>query len=209
MLNIPEHWIFARNRSRYSIGEKIISCWTDYALNKNSPRRYKKFKAVIKNINANGTYSVEFEFGKQKRYSDSVREMWITTESEEREYEDTLEQWHQDPVSSLCIQVASKWTPKCVATFLVECSNEANTDLANSIRMVLKNKVDGKEFTLMNQASLVSVLEMPTRVAKDFYERFMYWVHTRMDNPPPNAQRKLEKMHCDIPGGGLLPSGMS
>jgi len=92
MLKIPEHWVFARKMSRYSIGDDILSCWTDYALNKNSPYRYKKFKAVIKNVNANGTYSVEFDFGKQKRYSESVREMWITTESEERECEETLEQ---------------------------------------------------------------------------------------------------------------------
>jgi len=164
---------------------------------------------VIKNVNANGTYSVEFEFGKQKRYSDNVREMWITTESEVRENEVTLEQWHEDPVSSLCIQVASKWSPKCVATFLVECSHEVKIDLANSIRTVLKNKIDGKNFTSMNQATLVNVLGMSTCVAKDFYERFMYWVHTRMDDPPLNAQRKLEKMYCETPGGGLLPSRMS
>jgi len=209
MLKVPEHWVFARNMSRYSIGDDILSCWTDYALNKNSPYRYKKFKAVIKNVNANGTYSVEFDFGKLKRYSESVREMWITTESEERECEETLEQYHEDPISSLCIQVASQWTPQCVATFLVECASEAKIDLGKSIQTVLKNSVDGETFTSMNQESLVTMLGMSTCFAKHFYERFMYWVHTRMDNPPINAQRKLENMHCDPPGGGLLPSRMS
>jgi len=209
MFKIPEHWVFARNRSSYSVGDEILSCWTDYALNKNSPYRYKKFNAVIKNANANGTYSVEFDFGNEKRYSDSVREMWITTESEKTEYEEILEQWHEDPISSLCIKVACKWTPQCVATFLVECSSEAKIDLDNSIRTVLKNRLDGKAFTSMNQESLVTVLGMSTCVAKHFYERFMYWVHTRMDNPPINAQRKPERMHCETPGGGLFPSRMS
>jgi len=215
MLKIPEHWIFARNRNSYNIGDEVLSCWTDFALNKNSPQRYKKFKAVIKNVNANGTYSVEFS-GIEKHHSDCVREMWITTESEQREHDVTLEHWHEDPISSLCIQVASKWTPQCVATFLVECSHEAKIDLTNSIRMVLKNIVGGGEFTSLNQGSLVSVLGMSSAVAKDFYERFMYWVHTRMDNPPINAQRKRERMNyyesmnCDnIPGGGLFLSRMS
>lgn len=208
-LKIPEHWVFARNTSSYALGDEILSCWTEYALNKNSPRRYKKFKAVIKDVNANGTYSLEFEFGKQKRYSDSVREMWITTEREEREYEVTHEQWDEDPISSLCIQVASRWTPQCVATFLVECSDETKLDLATSVRTVLENRVGGEEFTAMNQASLESVLGMSTPVAKYFYGRYMYWVHTRMDNPPIGAQRKCEKMHCEVPGGGSLNSRMS
>jgi len=208
MLKIPEHWIFARNRNSYNIGDEVLSCWTDFALNKNSPQRYKKFKAVIRSVNPNGTYSVDFN-GIEKHHSDSVREMWITTKSEEREHEVTVEHWHEDPVSSLCIQAASKWTPQCVATFLVECSHEANIDLTNSIRLVLKNRVGGEEFTSMNQASLVCVLGMSGSVAKDFYERFMYWIHTRMDNPPINAQRKREKMHCDMPGGGLVLPRMS
>jgi len=209
-LKIPEYWVFARNKYRYNIGDKILSCWTDYALNKNSPLRYKKFKAVIKQINANGTYSVEFEFGNQKRFSDSVREMWITTEEEEDEYEGILEQWDEDPVSSLCIQAANEWTPQCVATFLVECSDETHIDLNTSVRIVLQNGITGKAFTAMNQASLESVLGMPNQVAKDFYERYMYWIHTRMDNPPVNAQRKREKMCCEeVPGGGPLGSRMS
>jgi len=83
------------------------------------------------------------------------------------------------------------------------------TDLANSVRKVLENRVHGEEFTSMNQASLESVLGMSTGVAKDFYERYMYWVHTRMDNPPINAQRKHEKMHCEVPGGGAFVSRMS
>jgi len=208
-LKIPEYWVFARNKYSYNIGDNILSCWTDYALNKNSPLRYKKFTAVIKDINANGTYAVEFEFGNQKRFSDSVREMWITSEKEEEEYEVTLEQWDEDPISSLCIQVANKWTPQCVATFLVECSHEMHVDLASCVRMVLQNEINGKAFTAMNQASLESVLGMNTHFAKDFYERYMYWVHTRMENPPANAQRKREKMSCEVPGGGPLGSRMS
>jgi len=67
--------VFARSRNRYHVGQEVLSCWTDYAINKNSPLRYKKFKAVIKNVNANGTYSVEFDFGVEWRFSDCVREM--------------------------------------------------------------------------------------------------------------------------------------
>jgi len=210
LLKIPEHWVFSQNKSRYSQGDEILSCWTDYALNKNSPKRYKKFKATIKNVNANGTYSVEFEFGPRKRFSDSVREMWITTAREEREYEIALEEWNENPISSLCMQVAWEWSPRCVATFLMECSNEAGTNLSNSIRIVLENRVCGEEFTSMNESKLVNRLGMSSSVAKHFYERFMYWVHIRMDNPPIGAQKKREKMRCEKPGGGdLLPSRMS
>jgi len=208
-LKIPEYWVFARNKYRYNIGDEVLSCWTDYALNKNSPLRYKKFKATIKEINTNGTYSVEFDFGNKKRFSENVREMWITTEDEEDEYQVTLEDWDEDPISSLCIQVANKWTPQCVATFLVECSDEMQVDLATSVRIVLQNGINGKALTAMNQASLESVLGMSTLVAEDFYRRYMYWVHTRMDNPPTDAQRKLEKMCCEIPGGGPEGSRMS
>jgi len=91
----------------------------------------------------------------------------------------------------------------------VECSNEAKADLANSIRLVLKNRVCGEEFTSMNEARLVSRLGMLPSVAKVFYERFMYWVHIRMDNPPIGAQSRREKMRCELPGGGPLDSRMS
>merc|ERR550534_1123601 len=210
-LKIPEYWVFAQNMFRYNIGDEILSCWTEYALNKNSPLRYKKFKAVVKDINANGMYSVVFEFDNQKRFSDRVREMWLTTKEEEDEYEATLEQWEWDknPISSLCIQVANKWTPQCVATFLVECSDEMYEDLTTCVRMVLQNGINGKAFTAMNQASLESILGMPTPVAKDFYERYMYWLHTRMDNPAIDSQRKREKIRCESAGGGPLGSRMS
>lgn len=209
MLKIPEQWIFSRNKNKYSQGDQILSCWTDYALNKNSPKRYKKFKAVIKNVNANGTYSVEFHFGERKRYSDCVREMWITTEREEREYELALEDWDEDPVVSLCTKVAREWTPRCVATFLMECSNEARIDLANSIRIVLQKKVCGEDFISMDKVMLVKCLGMSSSFAKHFYDRFMYWVHIRMDNPPVGAQKRRVKMCCEIPGGGPTHSRMS
>jgi len=209
MLKVPEHWVFARNKNKYNKGDVILSCWTDYALNKNSPKRYKKFQATIKNINANGTYSVEFQFGQRKRYSDSVREMWITTEREEREYELALEDWDEDPVVSPCLQVARKWTPRCVATFLLECSNETRVNLSNSIRIVMETGVCGEEFTSMDTDMLVKRLGMSSSFAKHFYERFMYWVHIRMDHPPVGAQKRREKMRCEIPGGGPTLSRMS
>lgn len=209
MLKIPEHWVFSRNKNNYSQGDVILSCWTDYALNKNSPKRYKKFKATIKTVNAIGTYSVEFQFGQRKRYSDSVREMWITTEREERDYELALEEWDENPVVSLCMQVARKWTPRCVATFLVECSNESKIDLANSIRIVLEKNVSGEEFASMDTVGLVNCLGMSSSFAKYFYDRFMYWVQTRMDNPPVGAQKKRERMRCEVPGGGPVHSRMS
>jgi len=208
-IKVPEHWVFARYNSLYSPGEKVLCCWTGWALNKNSAVRYKRYKAMIRKVNADGTYSVDFNFGDYNRYSDSVREMWITTEREEREYKATLEQWEEDPISSLCIQVARKWSSRCVATFLVECCHEMKIDPKDSVRKVLENRVGGEEFTSMNQASLESVLGMSNQVAKDFYGRFMYWVHTRMDNPPINAQKKLEKMQCELPGGGPSVSRMS
>jgi len=77
----------------YHIGQEVKSCWTDYALNKNSHCRYKRFKATVKNVNENGTYAVEFEFEEDNHmHSRCVREMWITTEDEENESKNSLEQ---------------------------------------------------------------------------------------------------------------------
>lgn len=216
ILAIPEHYVFAKNKNRYHKGQEVMSCWTDYALNKNSPYRYKKYKAVIKNVNENGTYAVDFEIDEDNhRYSQCVREMWITSEREEKENRLAIEQWDDDPVSSLCVKVARQWTPRCVATFLLECEHEGGLSfsekisMANALRRVQNKRIGGEEFTSMTEEDLITQLGMPRNLAKYFYGRFMYWIHVRMDSPPENAQKKRDGMPFDVPGGGKLDSRRS
>jgi len=136
--------------------------------------------------------------------------MWIATEAEEKVNASIIEHWDDDPITSLCTKVARHWTPRCVATFLLECCSERGVSasekqvIANAIRVVLESRIGGLEFTSMTLEELVIVLGMSRSFAKYFYERFMYWVHICMDNPPDGAQIKLEKMICEMPGGGMV-----
>merc|ERR1719204_443662 len=188
---VPENYVFARIKSRYHVGQAVRCCWTEYALNKNSPWRYKKYKAVVKNVNEDGTYAVEFNFGEDDiRCSEIVREMWITTEEEENQKLITVEQWDEDPINSLCIKVARQWTPRCVATYLLECSNEEGLShseklsIANAGQLALNMNIGGEEFIKMSEEQLGMELGFSRSLAKYFYKRFMYWIHIRMDSPP-------------------------
>jgi len=156
ILVIPEHYVFAKNKNLYHEEQEVLSCWTDYALNKNSPQRYRKFKAVIRNVNENGTYSVDFVFSRDKhRYSQCVREMWITTAAEEIEKEVAQEHWDDDSISSLCLKVAKQWSPRCVGTFLLECyykgslSSCDKSSIADAIRLLFDKGINGQVFTSM------------------------------------------------------------
>jgi len=213
---VPEHYVFAQNRNRYNMGQEVLSCWTEYALNKNSPQRYKKFKAVIRNVNENGTYSVEFKFDRNRlMYSQCVREMWITTSAEEIENKIALEHSDDAPKSSLCIKVANNWTPRCVGTYLLESCSEGGMSpidkcsIANAIQLVLDRGINGEEFISMTQEELTTKLGLTRNYAKYFYERFMYWIHIRMEDPPVGAQKKRTKMFSAVPGGGKSVSRRS
>jgi len=73
---------------------------------------------------------------------------------------------------------------------------------ANAIRVVLENSVGGDEFTSMSQEELVTKLGMSRSLAKYFYERYLFWIHIRMDCPPEGAQVKRAEMVVEVPGGG-------
>merc|ERR1711941_254583 len=95
-----------------------------YAVNKNSPERYRKFKARIKGFNDDGTYIVDFVFesegGTYTESSNNVREMWITTEERVRARRESSR--HLEPRLSLCMQAANFWTPFCVSVLLLEAT---------------------------------------------------------------------------------------
>jgi len=209
ILVIPEHYVFAKNNNLYHENQEVLSCWTDYALNKNSSQRYRKFKAVIRNVNENGTYCVDFLFKRDKhRYSQCVREMWITTVAEEIEKEVAQDHWDDDSISSLCLKVAKQWSPRCVGTFLLECchnwslSSSDKSSIAEATRLLFDKSISGEVFTSLTLEELTTKLGMSRSFAKKFYESCMYFIHNRVVSLPEEALTKREEMGFEVPGGG-------
>jgi len=154
--NVHPHWIIRLPELKYSAGDRVLSCWPQYAQNKNSPDRYKKFEAVIAAVNADASYSVKYSHGDQ---APRVREMWITTPEEELYLQKRLEPLRSTPE----IRQLPAWCPRTVAVWLVELS------MVQVAKRVIECNVDGSELLSMDVQILMDVLSIKRKLARTLH----------------------------------------
>lgn len=116
--SVHPHWVFKKPNLLFREGDHVLACWPQYAQNKNSPERYRKFAAVIVNVNPDSTYSVKYDNGDT---ASRVREMWIDPVPPRRSAQ-TVRRGMFKAQSSLNESQAVEWSPRCVAVWLTEVS---------------------------------------------------------------------------------------
>jgi len=126
---VSPNWIFKLPVLRYKKGQKVYSCWPQYAQNKNSKYRYRMYPGTIEKVNPDATYDVEYSHGDS---ATRVREMWIDFSTEERRGS-TKFGCH----TSIELRVIDDWSPLTVALWMIELG------MPEYARRILRAKMGG------------------------------------------------------------------